>query len=30
MSSQLTTELSDVQFETLQRGWPGLLVTVGE
>jgi hypothetical protein len=30
MSSQLTTELSDAQFETLQRGCAGLLVTVGE
>ncbi len=30
MSSPVTTELSDVQFEALQRGCAGLLVTVGE
>lgn len=30
MSSPVTTELTDAQFQTLQRGCAGLLVTVGE
>ena len=30
MSAPVTTELTDAQFQTLQRGCAGLLVTVGE